>query len=108
MKGILLATTLLFAKSAVVMDEAPRSQAQVLELARKATLRYCQDHEAVFGGYYKTRCEFIATQTTEGWLVSGHPIYENNHGEQSIVEGGDVVLHYSKDGRLLRHEGVAF
>ena len=108
MKGILLVATLLFAQSAFAMDEATRSEAQVLELARQATLRYCQDHEAVFGGYYKTRCEFIGTQTTEGWLVSGHPIYENNHGEQSIVEGGDVVLHYSTAGKLLRHEGAAF
>jgi hypothetical protein len=58
MKGILLVATLLFAQSAFAMDEATRSEAQVLELARQATLRYCQDHEAVFGGYYKTRCEF--------------------------------------------------
>ncbi|WP_114241005.1 hypothetical protein [Dyella sp. C9] len=84
------------------------SEAQIVEIARQATLRYCQDHEAVFGGYYKTRCEFIASRTSDGWFVSGHPVYENSRGQQSIVEGGDVVLYYSITGELISHEGAHF
>lgn len=107
MNAIVLIGTLLVAPAAA--DSGPgASEAEILELARQATLRYCQDHEAVFGGYFKTRCEFIAGRTSDGWLVSGHPIYENNRGQQSIVEGGDVVLYYSMTGKLLRHEGAAF
>lgn len=108
MKGIFLVVTLMIAQSSPGTQETAKSETQIIEIARQATLHYCQDRESVFGGYYKTRCEFIAGRTPEGWLVSGHPVYENRRGAQSIVEGGDVVLYYSTTGKLLRHEGAAF
>lgn len=108
MRRILILAALLFAHSVAGQEAKPKSEADIIELAREATLSYCGDHEPVFGGYVKTHCAFMASRTDDGWLVSGHPIYENSSGAQSLVEGGDVVLYYSGDGVLLRHEGAAF
>lgn len=107
-RGVMILAAMLFAHSATAQNAEPKSEADIVELARVATLRYCGDHEPVFGAYFKTRCAFIASRTSDGWLVSGHPIYENNQGAESIVEGGDVVLYYSAAGVLLKYEGAAF
>ncbi len=94
--------------SGAAQSAAIKSENEIIVLARQLTLRYCGDHEQVIDGYFKTRCDFIASPTSDGWLVSGHPIYEDSRGAQSIVEGGDVVLYYSPAGMLLRHQGAAF
>ncbi|QNK02248.1 hypothetical protein [Dyella telluris] len=104
----MILAAMVFAHSAIAQSVKPKSEADIIELAREATLRYCGDHEPVFGGYFRTRCVFIASRTSDGWQVSGHPIYENEQGAESIVEGGDVVLYYSAAGVLLKHEGAAF
>lgn len=107
-RGAMILAATLFAHSAIAQSAKPKSEVDIIGLARVATLHYCGDHEPVFGGYFKTRCAFIASRTSDGWLVSGHPIYENNQGSESIVEGGDVVLYYSAAGVLIKHEGAAF
>jgi hypothetical protein len=108
MWGVLFLAIVESAQPVAAGDGATKSRLEVIALAREATLHYCGDHEPVIGGYYRARCSFLAERTSEGWLVSGHPLYENSRGEQAIVEGGDVVLYYSPTGQLLRHEGAAF
>lgn len=108
MRRILISSALLCAHSVNGQGAKPKSETDIIELAREATLNYCSDHKSVFGGYVKTHCAFLASRTDDGWLVSGHPVYENASGAQSIVEGGDVVLYYSGAGVLLKHEGAAF
>lgn len=88
--------------------EVKKSEAEIIALAKHATSRYCEDRSPVIGGYYRVRCSFIAHKDDGEWLVVGHPIYENTREEEVIVEGGDVVLHYSSSGQLLRHEGAKF
>ena len=58
-------------------SEAIKSEAQIIDLARQATARYCEDRSPEIGGYYRVRCLFVAQLNGGEWLVSGHPIYEN-------------------------------
>jgi len=104
----LLFGLLLMAQATATAPETRVSEAQVVELARHATARYCQNRETIDGKYYRTRCDFRAQHTTDGWVVSGHPIYEDGQGRQEIAEGGDVILYYSPSGMLLGHDGASF
>lgn len=117
MKAILFFVAALLAQAGTGTSGAVKSQEQIVELARQATVRYCEDRKTdgpiymngkVIGPYCRTHCEFLAKRTADGWQVSGHPVYEDSKGAQEIAEGGDVVLYYSPTGELLRHEGQAF
>ena len=108
----------LLAQAGMAPSGVVKTEAQIVELARRATVRYCEDRKSEFGPlylkgkvsgpYYRTHCEFLASRTSNGWEVSGHPVYEDSRGAQQISEGGDVVLYYSPTGELVRHEGQAF
>ena len=118
MKAMLFLGAAFLAQDGTTPSAAAKTEAQVVELARRATVSYCEDRKSdlgpiywkgkVVGPYYRTHCIFLAARTAEGWQVSGHPIYEDSKGAQEIVEGGDVILYYSPTGDLLRHEGHAF
>ena len=81
--------------------EGRLSKQDVIELARKASYRYCHDHFA-FGEFERTRCEFFAYFKNGEWIVAAHPIYENRDGKEAIIEGGDRLYYYSLTGKMLK------
>jgi hypothetical protein len=85
-------------------DNGGISKHDVTELARKASYNYCHDH-APIGEFQKTRCDFYSYLKGDEWVVAAHPIYENSHGNQLIVEGGDRVYYFSLSGKLLKTVG---
>ena len=117
MKAIFLGAALL-SQAGSMPSQVVKTHAQIVELARQATVRYCEDRKSgfgpiyskgrVIGPYHRTHCEFVATRTAGGWEVSGHPVYEDSQGAQEIIEGGEVILYYSSMGELVRHEGAGF
>lgn len=80
------------------------SKDQILDLAKKYSCQYCHDHHKV-GEFKRMRCEFIAYLKGGSWIVAAHPVYEDDHGKEAIVEGGDRLYEYSKAGKLLKVTG---